>query len=153
MRRAALLPWALLLATWGPSVPAAYVTDRLAAGLYAEPREGEPLEVLPSGTPVERLGREKGFCQVRTGPGRVGWIRCRYLSEDPPARQALLECLADKVELREALGRRCPPPVKAAPRPVPEDRAVSDGPGDAAFLPFAAGLGLGLLGGLLLRRR
>ncbi|GEM_PF-4327109 len=142
---------AWLLLAWSVAAPAAYVTDRLAAGLYAQPREGRPLRVLPSGTPVERLGRKDGFCRVRTGSGETGWIRCRYLSEDKPARQALLQCLAEKAELRREAEKRCPATAPAE-TPASPPSAPSGFPWNA-LLALGAGLALGGLGGLLLGRR
>jgi SH3 domain protein len=82
----------LLLALLMPMLAySAHITDKLLAGMYAEPSRGEqPIQLLPSGTPVELLGEQDGFVQVQLVDGKTGWVEKRFLSEDKPARVRLL---------------------------------------------------------------
>lgn len=92
---------------------AAHITDRLLAGLYAEPStEQKPLKLLPSGTPVEVLERKPGFQRVRLGDGAEGWVEVDYVTEEKPAKAMLLEAQARIAELEAQLaaagdGGRC----------------------------------------------
>jgi hypothetical protein len=56
-----------------------------------------------SGTPVEMLEQNQGMCQVRLGDGDEGWLECRYLTDEKPARVMLLEAQAEKSRLRERI--------------------------------------------------
>jgi hypothetical protein len=83
---------------------AAHITDKLLAGLYAEPQLAEqPVQLLPSGTPVEVLASREGFRRVRLGDGTEGWVEARYLSEEKPARAMLLEAQARLARLEAEL--------------------------------------------------
>ncbi|MGD2083400.1 MAG: TIGR04211 family SH3 domain-containing protein [Chromatiales bacterium] len=82
----------------------AHITDRLLAGLYAEPDAGgEPLRLLETGTPVEALGREGGFTRVRLGDDSTGWVQTEYLTDEKPARVRLLELQAQTGETKRRL--------------------------------------------------
>ena len=101
-RHAAVLAATLLL---GGTAAATHVTDKLAVGLYDAPGAAQPQRLLTSGTPVERLGRQGGDCRVRLGDGSQGWLECRYLTDEKPARAMLLEAQATAAGLRRELAR------------------------------------------------
>lgn len=74
---------------------AAHITDKLLAGMYAEPNNSEqPTQLLPSGTPVELIGEAKGFVKVQLVGGETGWVEKRFLSEESRQR---LGCFHFKV--------------------------------------------------------
>lgn len=78
----------LLLPTW---VQAAHITDKLLAGMYAKPTSAEqPVQLLPSGTPIELIGEQAGFVKVQLVDGKTGWVEKRFLSADKPAKVRLL---------------------------------------------------------------
>lgn len=104
----------------GLDAAASHITDRLLAGLYAEPALTEqPLQLLPSGTPLEILERQAGFQKVRLGDGTEGWVEARYVSEEKPAKAMLLEAQARlaqlQAELADAGDRACPQPAALDP--------------------------------------
>jgi len=69
----------------------AHITDKLLAGMYATPSNSEePLQLLPSGTPVELMAEKNGFVKVKLVNGKSGWVEKRFLSEDKPAEVRLL---------------------------------------------------------------
>jgi len=69
----------------------AHITDKLLAGMYAAPSNSEePLQLLPSGTPVELMAEKNGFVKVKLVNGKSGWVEKRFLSEDKPAEVRLL---------------------------------------------------------------
>lgn len=70
---------------------AAHITDKLLAGMYAEPSiENAPIQLLPSGTPVELKTEKDGFVKVQLVDGKEGWVEKRFLSDDKPANVRLL---------------------------------------------------------------
>lgn len=78
----------------GP-IYAAHITDRLVVGLYpAAKADGTPLQLLPSGTPLEVLGSESGFSEVRLANGKNGWVESIYVTEEQPVQARLLETQA-----------------------------------------------------------
>jgi uncharacterized protein YgiM (DUF1202 family) len=83
----------VLLALWLPDMASAetvYVSDKIQAGIRAEPsKEGPALKVVSSGAVLEVLERMPGFARVRDADGTEGWIVASVLSEDPPARPQL----------------------------------------------------------------
>ena len=88
MFRYFFLLW-VLLPTWGYS---AHITDKLLAGLYAQPNSlKEPTQLLPSGTPLELISEKNGFVKVQLVDGQEGWVEKRFLSSDKPAKVRLLE--------------------------------------------------------------
>jgi len=175
MRRAGLLLLALLS---GPAL-GAYITDRVAVGLYAGPGSvGEPVRVLAGATPVEILRREGDYAEVRLTDGKQGWVEARQVSEEKPAQVLLLEAQAraalarrqlealrqemdDKNRLIADLQKRTGAPVRAPhpPSPVTGDHAQGSGGGSGfPFSPWStaiAGAAAGFLLGMylfLLRR-
>lgn len=80
-----------LLLLWPIVGYSAHITDKLLAGMYAKPSSAEqPVQLLPSGTPVELIGEQDGFVKVELVDGKVGWVEKRFLSEDKPAKVRLL---------------------------------------------------------------
>jgi len=94
---------ALALLLLAGSAAATHVTDKLAVGVYASSDGGQPLRLLTSGTPVERLELSGQYCKVRLGDGEEGWVECRYLTDEKPARAMLLEAQAANAGLRREL--------------------------------------------------
>ncbi len=73
---------------------AAHITDKMAVGLYDTPGDETPERVLTSGTPLEILDRSGRLCKVRLGNGDGGWLECRYVTDEKPARAMLVESQA-----------------------------------------------------------
>ena len=90
-RAGLLLLGALALAT---AARAAHITDKMAVGLYDAPDDETPRRVLTSGTPLEILDRGGRLCKVRLGDGDGGWLECRYVTDEKPARAMLVEAQA-----------------------------------------------------------
>ena len=83
---------------------AAYITDKLVAGLYKENKVTEtPLKALNSGTPLEVISRKNGFVKVRTSDGTIGWVEAAYLTDEKPARSILLDMQAKLSVLQKKL--------------------------------------------------
>ena len=81
----------LLLMLWPIVGNGAHITDKLLAGMYAAPNKTEqPIQLLPSGTPVELIGEQKDFVKVQLVDGKTGWVEKRFLSEEKPAKVRLL---------------------------------------------------------------
>ncbi len=86
-------PAALLLAALLPALPAArsaaaaaYVSDELVLGVYAEENgQGQRLTTLHSGAGVETLAVSGEFTQVRLADGTTGWVKSAYLTAKEPA--------------------------------------------------------------------
>jgi SH3 domain protein len=93
----------LAMALLSGGAAATHVTDKLAVGLYAGPGDAQPARLLTSGTPVERLEQGGESCLVRLGSGEQGWLECRYLTDEKPARAMLLEAQASAAQLRREL--------------------------------------------------
>ncbi|MBV1875751.1 MAG: TIGR04211 family SH3 domain-containing protein [Cycloclasticus sp.] len=87
-------------------VNAAHITDKLLAGMYAKPTSAEqPVQLLPSGTPVELMGEQDGFVKVQLVDGKTGWVEKRFLSEEKPAKVRLLSLQSKYRQLQEKLDR------------------------------------------------
>jgi len=94
----------LLLLLLSLPLSAAYITDKLLAGIYEKPEtSAAPLELLPSGTPVELLKTEGAFTQVRLPSRSEGWVESHFISDEKPAQVMLLELQAVAGELRRKL--------------------------------------------------
>jgi len=107
--RSRLLPSLLsilpLLIAAGPA-STAHVTDKLVAGVYAEPgTEGSPLRLVSSGTPLEVLSRRDGYAQVRLADDTQGWIDASYVTDEKPAKAILLETQAKLRQMGIELAR------------------------------------------------
>lgn len=96
-----LLSLILLLAA---PLQAAYITDKLVAGLYETAEVSDkPLKALSSGTPLEVVSRDNGFIKVRTPDGTIGYVEATYLTDEKPARSMLLELQAKNAQLQKQL--------------------------------------------------
>ncbi len=94
----------LLLLLLSSPLSAAYITDKLLAGVYEKPQaSANPLQVLPSGTPVELLKTAGNFTRIRLPNRSEGWVESRFISEERPAQVMLLELQATAGELRHKL--------------------------------------------------
>lgn len=86
------------------SAQGARITDKLLAGFYAEPDSStQPIKVLPSDTPLERLEKKGPFTRVRLGDGSEGWVESRFITDEKPARIMLLELQAKNSQLQQQL--------------------------------------------------
>lgn len=93
--------WLLVVLLCG-AAQAAHITDKLVVGLYDKPAlQGEPLQLLTSGTPIEVLERAKDAVKVRLADDTRGWIEAGYVSEEKPARMMLLEAQAELRQLKQ----------------------------------------------------
>jgi len=94
----------LLMAT--ALAQAAHVTDKLVAGVYAEPgTDGSPLRLVSSGTPLEVLSRKDGYAQVRLADDTQGWIDASYVTDEKPDKAILLETQAKLRQMGIELAR------------------------------------------------
>lgn len=87
-----------------PMLPlsAAHITDKLLAGLYPSPStEGQPLRVLPSGTPLDVIEKSEIFTKVRLGDNSEGWIENQFITDEKPARVMLLELQVKNNQLQQ----------------------------------------------------
>jgi hypothetical protein len=82
-------------------VDASHITDKMAVGLLESPNDEQPKRLLTSGTPLEVLDRAGRLCKVRLGDGERGWLECRYISDEKPARAMLVEAQARASRLRD----------------------------------------------------
>lgn len=115
-----------LLAT-GP-VLATHVTDKLLAGVYAEPKsKGKPLKMLSSGAPVEVLERGDVFDKVRAEDGTEGWVNSAYLTEDTPAKALLVDAQSRIAELEKQLAEAAAAVTECPDQESIADQAASDG--------------------------
>jgi hypothetical protein len=65
---------------------AAYVSDELVLGVYAEENnQGQRLATLHSGASVETLTQNGDFTQVRLSDGTTGWVKSAFLTTNEPA--------------------------------------------------------------------
>ncbi len=151
----ALLAAALLAS----AAEAAHITDKMAVGFHASESDATPTRLLPSGTPLERLGRHGERCEVRLGTGEIGWLECRYISDEKPARAMLLEAQAQNSELRKQLQaiQQADPAASPQTPPSPPPASAIAQPSPARWhdllLGALAGIGLSSLGFFLLLQR
>ncbi|HAI97541.1 MAG: arylsulfatase [Cycloclasticus sp.] len=88
------------------TVNAAHITDKLLAGMYVKPNNTQqPIELLPSGTPIELIGEARGFVKVQLVDGKTGWVEKRFISEQKPAKVRLLSLQSKYRQLQEKLDR------------------------------------------------
>lgn len=80
---------------------ASHITDKLAVGLYESSGDEQPKRVLTSGTPLEIIDRAGRLCKIQLGDGTRGWLECRYVTDEKPARAMLVEAQARAGQLRE----------------------------------------------------
>jgi SH3 domain protein len=88
-----------------------YVTDRFEITLRSGPGlDFKILDMVPSGTPLEKLEEEEGWARVRTADNKDGWVVIRYLSRETPkgplleaARRELDAFRTQNAELRSEL--------------------------------------------------
>ena len=100
MRRQCL--FVLLMLACALPVQAAHITDKLVVGLYEKSSlEGEPLQLLPSGMPVEVLEKKGEVTQVRLADDTKGWVEAEYVTDEKPASMLLLETQAELRQLKQ----------------------------------------------------
>lgn len=101
------LPFLLLLCLLGVTSawaePVRYVSDQLVITLRTgQGNQYQILKTLPSGTRLEVLQEgDKGYTQVRTPDGQVGWVLTQYLIDTPIAKQQLATAEKQLNALRE----------------------------------------------------
>ena len=84
----------LCLVSLAVQAEAAYVSDDLILGVYAEKAQGGArLTTLHSGANVEVTSRDGEFAQIRLQNGTVGWVKASFLTtrEPPIVRLKALE--------------------------------------------------------------
>lgn len=107
MKRIARTGIMILLAV-STQANAAYVSERLKLGLYAEPNaDGAPVKTLSTGTEVEIVEQGEQFARVRLADGTEGWALKEFLTDSPPAAQQLQRQLEKtKQELEQTTRQR-----------------------------------------------
>jgi hypothetical protein len=106
---------ALALPLTARAAQAAYVGDRVVAGVYATASASDDrIAELATGDKVEVETREQGFTQVRLADGREGWIETKFLSDDPPAAARLATLQSELQKLRAAAERDAQTSAQAA---------------------------------------
>ena len=76
----------LLWASGSEAAAAAYVSEELVLGVYAEENgQGQRLATLHSGARLDTLSVKGEFTQVRLPDGTVGWVKSTYLTTREPA--------------------------------------------------------------------
>jgi SH3 domain protein len=90
----------------GVAAETLYVTDRLLADVHATAKaRGNPVAVLPTGTPVDVLETRDDRVRVRA-PGEIeGWVERRLLSEEQPAMTLVLKLQEQQQRTRTELER------------------------------------------------
>ena len=74
--------------------------------MYVKPNNTQqPIELLPSGTPIELIGEARGFVKVQLVDGKTGWVEKRFISEQKPAKVRLLSLQSKYRQLQEKLDR------------------------------------------------
>jgi hypothetical protein len=114
------------------SAAAAYVSDELVLGVYAEENgQGQRLATLHSGAAVETLSISGELTQVRLPDGTTGWVKSTYLTTKEPAvvrvkqlEEELDRSRATTPALAEAAARN---EVLQLKRELDEARAVARG--------------------------
>ena len=77
-----LIGCCLLLVAQVLSAETVYVTDILQLSMHEEERSGgRLLRNLPSGTPLQLLGRSGSYSNVRTEDGVEGWTKSLFLDD------------------------------------------------------------------------
>ncbi len=73
------ITFSLFLVTFS-AVRAEFVTDQLMVGMHSDSApESTILKLLPSGTELRVMERDRGFAKVRDQEGNEGWIDAAYL--------------------------------------------------------------------------
>jgi SH3 domain protein len=107
MKRACML-LGLLLLTAGPALAAdtVYVTDKVYVDVRSDPHYESPVvHRLLAGTPLEVLGQQGVFTQVRDPQGRVGWIETGEVTADLPSRMRAEQLESQLEAVRSELAR------------------------------------------------
>ena len=126
MRLSPFIVGLLLLLMATPS-SAAYITDKLLAGLYENPDADEnPTQVLSSGTPLELIETRGDFTLVRLTDRTEGWVETLLISDEKPAQVMLLELQATMGELRGKLQKTEAELEQATAVPPEEERLKSE---------------------------
>jgi hypothetical protein len=90
------LPAVLLLLAADGRAAAAYVTDELVLGVYAEQgTQGQRLTTLHSGASVETLATSGESTRVRLPDGMTGWVKTAYLTNSEPATVRIKQLQAE----------------------------------------------------------
>lgn len=91
----------LLLIMSNLATAQSYITDKVVVAVYELPNSDSTLlRVLPTGTPLEIIGKQDDFSEIRTPDGNTGWVENVYITESKPAQLVVLE-MTDKQKLVE----------------------------------------------------
>ncbi len=107
-----LLGLLLLLVPLWAAAETVYVIDVIRIGVRPDQQSNsKPLDVVPSGTPLEVIEKDRRFYKVQTPEGKIGWVADSWLTTEVPPRQQLAalqekydKLLADTQEIREQAG-------------------------------------------------
>lgn len=78
-----------------------YITDNLLVGLHEEKSiDSAILKVLPTGTPLEVIGRDGESVNVRDTTGDLGWISNSYLISNDPNKNGSMDSSAAQKRIR-----------------------------------------------------
>ena len=84
-----------------------YVIDVIRVGLRPDQKSNsKPLDVVPSGTPLEVISRENKFVKARSPDGIVGWIADGWVTSEEPPRQRLAALEAEHARLQDELQKQ-----------------------------------------------
>lgn len=82
-----------------------YVADRLQIGLHTQAKlDSTILELLPTGSELELIGRSGPLVKVRTSTGLEGWVDGNYISEEQPAQARVQSMEAELAGAQAKLG-------------------------------------------------
>ena len=91
----------LLMLCFATQVEAAYVSERLYLGLYAEPNTtADPIKTMPSGTEVQIVETQGDYVKLKLTDGTEGWARGEFVTQETPAKRLLKEMTAERDGLR-----------------------------------------------------
>ena len=84
-----------------------YVIDVIRVGLRPDQKaDSKPLDVVPSGTPLEVLSRDRQFIRARSPDGKIGWIASSWLTDEVPPRKQLEQLQGEHARLQEELQKQ-----------------------------------------------
>lgn len=102
---AVLLPAVLLSASYSYA-DTAYVTDSITVSIFNSAElQGAPLERLPSGALVDVLQSTADVAKVKSGSGKIGWMRTTFLTTNLPATIQLENADHELNKANAALGK------------------------------------------------
>ena len=97
----------LLISATNSFADTAYVTDSITVGIFkSSDLKGEPLERLPSGALLDILQSSADVAKVKSGSGKIGWMRTTFLTTNLPANIQLENTVHELSKANVAIDRR-----------------------------------------------